>query len=173
MRVLAKVYLELPDGGLHDLEQRIDQLQHMQVSYMSERLTSMSDELMTAQASIAGLTDALIEEQAFRQEFEQAVRGEIKHESNNLGAQVRKWLENLETKLCNHFEDVLHSLESRVVQDFQDLWQWTNEECRKATDGQKELDEKVSAFKAEARTPTAYSKLSARIDDLCDSVVKE
>ena len=30
MRVLAKVYLELPDGGLHDLEQRIDQLQHMQ-----------------------------------------------------------------------------------------------------------------------------------------------
>ena len=26
-----QVYLELPDGGLHDLEQRIDQLQHLQV----------------------------------------------------------------------------------------------------------------------------------------------
>lgn len=28
-----QVYLELPDGGLHDLEQRIDQLQHMQVTF--------------------------------------------------------------------------------------------------------------------------------------------
>ena len=29
--------------------------------------------------SMGGLTDALIEEQAFRQEFEEAVRAEIKH----------------------------------------------------------------------------------------------
>ncbi|CAE7708214.1 OOP [Symbiodinium sp. CCMP2592] len=173
LRNLESVYLELPDGGLHDLEQRIDQLQHMQVSYLSERLASVAEELVTAQASIAGLTDALIEEQAFRQEFEQAVRGEIKHESGGLGAQVKKWLETLEKKLCGHFEDALHSLESRVVQDFQDLWQWTNEECRKTTDGHKELEEKVSAMRTEARTPPAYSKLSARIDDLCDSMVKE
>ncbi|CAE7434124.1 OOP [Symbiodinium natans] len=170
LRNLESVYLELPDGGLHDLEQRIDQLQHMQVSYMSERLGTLTEDLATAQASIAGLTDALIEEQAFRQEFEQAVRGEIKHESNGLGAQVKKWLEHLETKLCNHFEDALHSLESRVVQDFQDLWQWTSEECRKSADGQKSLQEKVLAVKTEA---PVCSKLSARIDDLCDSLVKE
>ena len=73
-----EVYLELPDGGLHDLEQRIDQLQHMQVpschsrrqgaqtscflaigqscqvSYMSERLGTLTEDLATAQASIAG-----------------------------------------------------------------------------------------------------------------------
>ena len=32
-RCALEVYLELPDGGLHDLEQRIDQLQHMQAPF--------------------------------------------------------------------------------------------------------------------------------------------
>ena len=48
------------------------------------------------------------------------VESAVTKESGGLGAQVKKWLETLEKKLCGHFEDALHSLESRVVQDFQD-----------------------------------------------------
>lgn len=195
LKNLASVYLELPDGGLHDLEQRIDQLQHLQVSHVCDRLATLADEQVSHQASIAGLTDALIEEQAFRQEFEEAVRAEIKHECDGVSLHLKKRMDQLEIKLREHVDDALHSLESRVSQDFQDLWQWTSDECRQSTDRLKDLEQRVICSSATAREASAsitalrssrlevgstvkeclegQAKLSARIDDLCDGLVKE
>ena len=50
-----------------------------QVSHLCDRLAQLADEQVSQQTAIAHLTDALIEEQAFRQDFEEAVRQEIKH----------------------------------------------------------------------------------------------
>ena len=49
------------------------------MSHLCDRLSQLAEEQVSHQVSIAGLTDALIEEQAFRQDFEEAVRAEIKH----------------------------------------------------------------------------------------------
>lgn len=195
LKNVASVYLELPDGGLHDLEQRIDQLQHMQVSHLCDRLATLADEQVSHQASITGLTDALIEEQAFRQEFEEAVRAEIKHECDGVTLHLKKRIDQLEMKLREHTDDSLHSFEARVSQDLQDLWQWTSDECRQSSDRLKDLEQRVVCSNATAREASAsvsalrstrvevsgnvkeclegQAKLSARIDDLCDALVKE
>lgn len=195
LKKLASVYLELPDGGLHDLEQRIDQLQHMQVSHLCDRLGTLVDEQASHQASITGLTDALIEEQAFRQEFEEAVRAEIKHECDGVTLHLKKRMDQLELKLREHLDDSLQSIESRVSQDFQDLWQWTSDECRQSNERLKDLEQRVICSSATAREASVSvsalrsarlevggsikecleqnAKLSARIDDLCDALVKE
>eukprot|EP00438_Fugacium_kawagutii_P010496 Skav205489 [mRNA] locus=scaffold830:505662:518520:- [translate_table: standard] len=170
LKKLASVYLELPDGGLHDLEQRIDQLQHMQVSHLCDRFATLADEQASHQASITGLTDALIEEQAFRQEFEEAVRAEIKHECDGVTLHLKKRIDQLEIKLREHMDDSLQSFESRVTQDFQDLWQWTSDECRQSNDRLKDLEQRVGSVK---ECLDGQAKLSARIDDLCDALVKE
>eukprot|EP00434_Breviolum_minutum_P006566 symbB.v1.2.005795.t1/scaffold317.1/size229983/6 len=195
LKNVASVYLELPDGGLHDLEQRIDQLQHMQVSHLCDRLATLADEQVSHQASITGLTDALIEEQAFRQEFEEAVRAEIKHECDGVTLHLKKRMDQLEMKLREHTDDSLHSFEARVSQDLQDLWQWTSDECRQSSERLKDLEQRVVCSNATAREASAsvsalrstrvevsgnvkecldgQAKLSARIDDLCDALVKE
>eukprot|EP00435_Cladocopium_sp_Y103_P051093 s1955_g15.t1 len=195
LKKLASVYLELPDGGLHDLEQRIDQLQHMQVSHLCDRLGTLADEQASHQASITGLTDALIEEQAFRQEFEEAVRAEIKHECDGVTLHLKKRMDQLELKLREHLDDSLQSFESRVSQDFQDLWQWTSDECRQSNERLKDLEQRVICSSATAREASVSvsalrsarlevggsvkecleqnAQLSARIDDLCDALVKE
>lgn len=195
LKKLASVYLELPDGGLHDLEQRIDQLQHMQVSHLCDRLGTLADEQASHQASITGLTDALIEEQAFRQEFEEAVRAEIKHECDGVTLHLKKRMDQLELKLRENLDDSLQSIESRVSQDFQDLWQWTSDECRQSNERLKDLEQRVICSSATAREASVSvsalrsarlevggsvkdcleqnAKLSARIDDLCDALVKE
>ncbi|CAL1127352.1 unnamed protein product [Cladocopium goreaui] len=128
------------------------------------------------------LTDALIEEQAFRQEFEEAVRAEIKHECDGVTLHLKKRMDQLELKLREHLDDSLQSIESRVSQDFQDLWQWTSDECRQSNERLKDLEQRVICSSATAREASVSSikecleqnaKLSARIDDLCDALVKE
>eukprot|EP00913_Durusdinium_trenchii_P030731 g28784.t1 len=166
LKNLASVYLELPDGGLHDLEQRIDQLQHLQVSHVCDRLATLADEQVSHQASIAGLTDALIEEQAFRQEFEEAVRAEIKHECDGVSLHLKKRMDQLEIKLREHSTDRLKDLEQRVI-------------CSSAT--AREASASITALRSSRlevgstvkECLEGQAKLSARIDDLCDGLVKE
>ncbi|CAJ1375356.1 unnamed protein product [Effrenium voratum] len=189
---ISSVYLELQGNGLFDLEQRIDQLQHLQVSYISDRLGTLAEEQVACQASIAGLTDALIEEQAFRQEFEDAVRAEIKHECDGVALQSKRRLEQLEQRLREQVDEALQRLEERLTRDLQDLWQWTSDECRQHRDRLEGLEPRVHSFGAAAREALEFSqglqsasqgpvkecldaqaRLSARVDDLCDTLVKE
>jgi len=165
------------------------------VSHLCDRLATLADEQVSHQASITGLTDALIEEQAFRQEFEEAVRAEIKHECDGVTLHLKKRMDQLEMKLREHTDDSLHSFEARVSQDLQDLWQWTSDECRQSSERLKDLEQRVVCSNATAREASAsvsalrstrvevsgnvkeclegQAKLSARIDDLCDALVKE
>eukprot|EP00931_Biecheleriopsis_adriatica_P063341 TRINITY_DN38334_c0_g1_i2.p1 TRINITY_DN38334_c0_g1~~TRINITY_DN38334_c0_g1_i2.p1 ORF type:complete len:590 (+),score=179.56 TRINITY_DN38334_c0_g1_i2:23-1771(+) len=133
---LASVYAELSESGLHDLEQRIDQLQHMQMSYVCDRLFSLREEHGATRMSLLALTESFQQEQTLRQHSEQSLRSEIGKECQEL---CRHFFQRLEAsaretrqEACKEAQQALQesaqearrdlaALEARLTQEIQDL----------------------------------------------------
>ncbi|CAE8712013.1 unnamed protein product, partial [Polarella glacialis] len=86
---LSSVHAELPETGFHDIERRVDQLQHMQISYICERLTTLREDLSGRVSSeLLSLREALEQEQGSRHLSEEVMRLELCQQREELRLQL-------------------------------------------------------------------------------------